>query len=302
MNAAILMAGRRVDKRADTVAGPGERKGWGCIEGKVCRLPSIHSGDKVVTEFPNFFSLTMAAVNNTTFPTTSWSLIRRVQQGGAADAAKAMEEICRHYWYPIYAFARRAGFAAHDAEDLTQVFFQRIITSETLQAAREEKGRLRTFMLSLLKRIISNHLRDASAEKRGGSTGATLSFDELDAEERFSHEPAGSHDPDALFDRAWAEGVLATAQENLRAEFAKAANLDGYAQLCEFLPLGENSTPYAEAAKRLNLAEGTLRLQIHRMRKRYGKLIEAQIALTVDSPDDVKTELTHLMKVMGREG
>jgi len=233
------------------------------------------------------------------FPTTRWTLVRRVQKGGEDEAARAMEEICRQYWYPIYAFARLRGFSAEDAEDLTQIFFQRLITSETIQAAHQEKGHMRTFMLALLKRVISNYVRDASAAKRGGSMTATISFDELDAENRFAHEPADIRDADALFDHAWAHGVLDAAEKKLRADFAKADNLEGYDQLREFLPLGDNATPYATAAKRLGIAEPALRLQIHRMRKRYGKLIEQEITQTVNDPAEVKAELTHLLAVIG---
>ncbi|MBL9132866.1 MAG: hypothetical protein JNG86_16785 [Verrucomicrobiaceae bacterium] len=234
------------------------------------------------------------------FPTTRWTLIRRAQKGGEAEAALAMEEICRQYWYPIYAFARRGGFSAEDAEDLTQTFFQRLIASETIQAVRQEKGHLRTFMLALLKRVIANHFRHAGAEKRGGSAAATLSLDDENPEDRYNREPADIHDPDLLFDRAWAQGVLAAAEKKLRADFAKADNLDSFDQLREFLPLGDNATPYAEVAKRLGIGEAALRLQIHRMRKRYGKLIEEEIAHTVSTPEEAKSELELLMAVIGR--
>ena len=112
--------------------------------------------------------------------------MRRVQKGTDDDAQKAMEEICRLYWYPIYAYARRSGFGPHDAEDLAQLFFQQMIARETIQAARSEKGRLRTFMLAMLKRLISKQIRHDVAEKRGGSRNATLSWDELTAEENLT--------------------------------------------------------------------------------------------------------------------
>lgn len=211
-----------------------------------------------------------------------------------------MEEICHQYWYPIYAFARRAGFAAHDAEDLTQTFFQRLITSETIQAVRQEKGHLRTFMLSLLKRVISNHIRHASAEKRGGPLGATLSFDDESAEDRYLAEPADLLDPAALFDHAWAGEVLREAEQMLRAEFVRGNNLEDFERLREYLPLGENTTPYPELAASLDISEPALRLQIHRMRKRYARCIEDKIEQTVGTPDDAKAELEHLMKVIGR--
>lgn len=234
------------------------------------------------------------------FPSTRWSLVQSMRRGGEAEAAQALNEICRHYWYPIYAFTRRNGFSRHDAEDITQAFFQRVITSDVILDAREEKGRLRSFMLGLLKRIISNHIRHVSAEKRGGSPDATLSFDDDSAEDRYLAEPADVRDPAALFDRAWAEEVLADAEQRLREDFVRGNNLEDFERLREYLPLGDNATPYAELACSLGISESALRLQIHRMRKRYARCIEDQISETVSTPDEAKAELAHLMKVIGR--
>lgn len=233
------------------------------------------------------------------FPTTSWTLIRKVQKGGEAEARAAMEEICRQYWYPVYAFNRRQGFSKADAEDLTQEFFRALVARETIQAAREEKGRLRSFMLNMLREMNANHLRHRAAEKRGGKA-VIVSLDETDAEERYRHEPAGITDPARLFDRAWAERLLAAATARLRADFDTGDNLDDFEQLREYLPLGENSTPYAEAAKKLGIGEAALRLQIHRMRKRYAKHVEAEIAQTVADPEEQKAELAYLLEVVGR--
>lgn len=237
--------------------------------------------------------------SNPQFPTTKWTLIRKVQKGGETEATAAMEEICRQYWYPIYAFNRRQGFDAHDAEDLTQDFFGALVTRETIQAARQEKGRLRSFILSMLREMNANHLRHRGAEKRGGKA-VVLSLDEALAEERYLGEPATTTDPETLFDRAWAERLLATATERLREDFAKGDNLEDFEQLREYLPLGENATPYAAAAKKLGIVESALRLQIHRMRKRYAKYVEAEIAQTVADPEEQKAELAYLLEVVGR--
>ncbi len=236
------------------------------------------------------------------FPSTRWTLVRQVQAGTEADARLAMEEICRTYWYAIYAFARRQGFSGADAEDVTQVFFQNLVSRETIQAACEEKGKLRTFMLAMLRQIISKQLRHENAEKRGGGAHNAIPFDEALAEQLYSQEPCGMQNSDLIFDRAWAASVLNVAEIKLRADYQKADNLEAFEQLREFLPLGDNATPYAEAAKRLSINEATLRLQIHRMRKRYGKLIEEEIAHTVNDPAEVKGELTHLMAVIASGG
>ncbi|MCB1236661.1 MAG: sigma-70 family RNA polymerase sigma factor [Verrucomicrobiae bacterium] len=233
------------------------------------------------------------------FPTTSWTLIRKVQQGAETDARAAMEEICRQYWYPIYAFARRYGFSPPDSEDLTQDFFSALIARETIQAARREKGRLRSFILNLLRQLIKNRLRDRAAAKRGGGL-ATLSLDEAAAERRYAREPSDISDPARLFERAWAERLLEAATERLRREFAEGDNLDEFEHLCEFLPLGENATPYAEVSRKTGIPEKALRLQIHRMRKRYAKHLETEIAQTVVDPKEAKAELAHLLAIMGR--
>lgn len=233
------------------------------------------------------------------FPTTSWTLIKKVQKGSKEDAAKAMEEICRQYWYPIYAFARRNSIQPQDAEDLTQEVFANLITYDSISAVRSEKGKMRTFMLGAVKNVLSKRLRHDHAIKRGGGK-PILSLDELSAESRYALEPADIHDPDAIFDHAWAKGVLASATNLLKAEYAKADNLNTFDQLCEFLPLGDHVTPYAAAAKKLGINEPTLRLQIHRMRKRYAALIEQVIAETVSDKATQKAELQYLLCVMGR--
>lgn len=235
------------------------------------------------------------------FPTTSWTLIQKVQKGSGRDAARAMEELCRQYWYPIYAYARRFGFSAHDAEDLTQTFFHNLISHESLQAAQEGEGRMRTFMLAILRNVAHKQSRHDNADKRGGQANI-VSFDEYMAEDRYQREPANRTDPELIFDRAWADALLAAAAEKLRQEYIQGNNLDEYDQLREFLPLGENASPYAEAAARLGINEGSLRVQIHRMRKRYAKLIEAEIAQTVSDPAEQKAELAYLMKVIGTGG
>lgn len=234
------------------------------------------------------------------FPSTRWTLVRRLKNGGEVEAAEAMNELCRLYWYPIYAFARRHGFPTHDAEDITQTFFQRIVTSEAIHDAQEEKGQLRSFMLAMLKRIIANHVRHASTQKRGGTRLATISFDDLNAEERYEHEPATLVDPDALFDRAWAERVLDQAAARLRDEFALGNNLVLFEAIQDYLPYRtQEPASYPDVASDLAMKEGAVRQQVSRMRKRYATLIEEHIAQTVEGENEQREELQYLVSVMG---
>ena len=233
------------------------------------------------------------------FPTTKWTLVQKIQRGSDEDARLALEEVCRAYWYPIYAYVRRSGQMQHDAEDLTQAFFQRLIEERSIHDARAERGRLRAFLLGVLKRLLGDHFEKHAAVKRGGRA-KIISFDELDAETRYAHEPADLKSPDSIFDRAWAQRVLETAEATLRSECEGADDLAIFESLREFLPLGENATPYPKVAARLKIEEPTLRLQIHRMRKRYRRHIENEIVQTVSDPAEQKAELEHLMNAMGR--
>jgi RNA polymerase sigma factor (sigma-70 family) len=243
--------------------------------------------------------MTAPANRDAAFPTTHWTLVRRVQKGTEKDAAAAMEEICRKYWYPIYAFARRSGFTAEDAEDLAQMFFQDLLSHDGIHMAQEQKGRLRSFMLGMLKRLISKHVRHETAQKRGGRDRAACSWDEMTAEERYRLEPPNLADPDQIFDRAWAEQVLDQALKQLRQEFEQADNLPLFNAICGYLPYaGCEPLSYAEIAERLATKENSVRQQVSRMRKRFADLIEESIAQTVEGDDERSNELQYLMTLM----
>ncbi|MFZ4764868.1 MAG: RNA polymerase sigma factor [Roseimicrobium sp.] len=233
------------------------------------------------------------------FPTTSWTLIQKVQQGPESEAQMAMEEICRAYWYPIYAFARRSGASPHDAEDLTQAMFQKLLTHEALQDARAEHGRLRSFFIAVLKQMIANQHRNAMAQKRGGG-GAVLNIDDLQAEELYRAEPAGISDPEKLFDRAWAESVLQAAEAKLREDFVAYKNVEIFDALRMFLSVGKNETPQAALAKRLGMKPGTLRMQIRRMRQQYAAHIDSEIAQTVGGGESLESERDYLISLVNR--
>lgn len=149
------------------------------------------------------------------FPTTHWTLVQAVQSGGPEEAARAMETLCEGYWYPIYAFLRRSGYAEPDAEDLTQGFFHRLVTEEALQTACQETGKLRSYLLGVLRRLLSDEARREAAQKRGGGA-PHVSFDGLGAEERYAVEPEDIRDPEWLFAQSWARQLLTDVREKLR--------------------------------------------------------------------------------------
>ncbi|MCB1065769.1 MAG: hypothetical protein KDN20_22980 [Verrucomicrobiae bacterium] len=231
------------------------------------------------------------------FPTTHWTLIQSIQEGSPEAAASAFEAICHDYWYPIYAYLRRSGRQPSDAEDLTQIFFERLIANDILQDVRKERGKLRTFLLTILVRLLIDAKRHQSAGKRGGGV-EILSFEALNAEDRYRNEPADTDDPEKIYLRAWARNVTETAAAILKETFEKKGKAELYQTLEPFLFEEESKPPYAELAVKLDSTEGAVRLLVHRMRTTYRELFEKEVARTVIRPEDIESELAWLKSTL----
>jgi RNA polymerase sigma factor (sigma-70 family) len=209
----------------------------------------------------------------------------------------ALEELCRIYWYPLYAFARRQGRTAAEAEDLTQEFFLRLLEKSFLKSAEPEKGRFRTFLLVCFKRFLANEHDRAGAQKRGGNRPA-LSVDFTAAESRFRLEPAHSETAERIFDRRWALALLDQVLMRFEEEYIQAGKSDLFARLKPFLVADAPAVGYAEVAERLNLSEGAVKVAVHRLRQRYGQLLTAEVARTLERPADAADELRRLFEVL----
>lgn len=232
------------------------------------------------------------------FPTTQWTLVMRVRHGGEV-RRMALQELCTLYWYPIYAFLRRQGHPPHHAEDLTQGFFVKLLHDESLAAADESKGRLRTFLLQHLKRHLADQKRFDGALKRGGAV-RTISFEEADAEERYAREPVDLRDPERLFCQAWARELIGGVRDKLRADFNDAKRPEAFDVLLPFLLLDGEPPSYREVALRLRATEVSVRLMVHRLRVKFRALLREEVARTAGSSDDIDAELDWLKSVLCR--
>lgn len=231
------------------------------------------------------------------FPTTSWTVIRSVREGTEEQARAALEAFCQTYWYPVYAYCRRYGFPVETAEDLTQTYFQQLIRYESMKTVDPERGRLRAFVLTALKRLIANHLRHEHARKRGAGE-APVSLSLAGAEEAYRREPASIDDASNLFDRAWAERVAAAAEDRLREDCAIAGTLGHFEVLREFLPHRKASRSHPDAAAALRLSDGAFRIHLHRLRKRYVDYVEEEIGRTVTDPEALREEVAYLVELL----
>ncbi len=230
------------------------------------------------------------------FATTRWSIVLAAKHEDAQDSRQALETLCRAYWYPLYAYARRTGHAAHDAQDLTQEFFARLLEKDWLRAAGPENGRFRTFLLVAMKRFLINEWHKNAAMKRGGHiTHVPLDADE--AERRFATEPALA--ADAIFERRWAMTLLEQTLSALEAEFAAACKANDFQALKHCLTMDRGSISYADLAAKTGGNEGAMRVAVHRLRKRFRELFRENIAATLAEGEDVETEMQHVVAVLG---
>ena len=233
----------------------------------------------------------------TEFTTTHWTLVLAAGQTSSPRSAAALEDICRTYWYPLYAYVRRQGRNPDDAQDLVQDFFARFLRQQYVRLADRNRGKFRTFLLTSLKRFLVAEWAKSNRGKRGGGQ-PVLSLDDESAEPRFIAEPATEQPPDALYDRGWAAVLLERAMAALRHEFEQAGKGEVFERLKVFVWGEDNARPYPEMGAQLGMTEGAVKVAVHRLRLRYGQLLRAEIAQTVATPMEVEEELRYLKSVV----
>ncbi len=232
------------------------------------------------------------------FPTTRWSLVVAAGDLHCNEAQSSLVSLCENYWYPLYAYLRRRGYPADQAQDLTQEFFIRVLEGRYLDRADPEKGRFRSFILTSLKFFAADEEDRDRAQKRGGGRIEQLEFSS--GEQRYQREPAHDETPERIFERRWALTLLDRVVEKLREEFVQHGRPEHFERLKVFL-LGQSDAPYAALAREMNTSEGALKVAIHRLRKRYRELFRQEIADTVADPAEVESELRFLAAVLTRE-
>jgi len=234
------------------------------------------------------------------FATTQWSLVDAAKDDEASQtrAREALEELCRAYWYPLYAFVRSRGYSAADAQDLTQAFFARTIETHGFASADPKRGRFRSYLLGAMKHFLANEWHRVKAQKRGGQV-QFIEWDGPELEARYATASKQADDPEHFFDREWALETVSTALQRLRKGMAKAGRSDQFEALKGSLT-GEDDLPRGEIAARLDMSEGAVKVAVHRLRQRYRKLLRAAIAETVRSKADLDDEMRYLVEVLRR--
>lgn len=224
-------------------------------------------------------------------------MVLRARDEDSADFENSMGALCRAYWYPLYALVRRLGRDPHDAQDLTQEFFARLLARGWLKSVAKEKGRFRTFLSVAMKRFLANEWDRQRAAKRGG--GRThVPLDAAMAEERYRNEPADTMTADRIYERRWALTLLEDAISRLRQEYETQGRLAEFEELKDALTAERGAVPYAEKAAALGISEGAARVAVHRLRRRYRELFRLAVADTVADAGEVEDELRHIATIL----
>jgi len=228
------------------------------------------------------------------FASTRWSIVVAAGAPDAPDRHAALATLCQTYWYPVYAFIRRRGASAADAQDLTQEFFAVLLEKDYVRLADRERGRFRTFLLTAVTRFLTKQRERDNAAKRGGGR-TMLSLDLAHSEERYRLEPVEHWTPERLFERRWALTLLDRVVAQLGERYAKQGKQELFERIKGVLTGALSADENAELASQLGLSEGTLKVAVHRLRRRYRDLLKQEIAETVADPGETADELDYLL-------
>jgi RNA polymerase sigma-70 factor (ECF subfamily) len=233
------------------------------------------------------------------FVTTDWNVVLEAKGDDSACANEALEKLCRIYWPPIYAFIRRNGYNAADAQDLTQEFFSRLLSKDYLGHLRDQRGKFRSFLLTFVKHFLSDERTKASAQKRGGGQ-AVLSLDDTAAEDQYATEAADHLSPDQLFERSWAQTVLHQALQQLAGEYSASGKSLLFDKLKDVQPGEHGLLSYAELGSEIGMTEVAIKSAVHRLRRRHREILREEIARTVMRPEDVDDEIRYLISLVSK--
>ncbi len=228
------------------------------------------------------------------FATTHWSVVLAAGHGSSPDARRALEELCRAYWYPLYAYIRRRGYGPEDAEDLTQEFFLMLLLKGHFSLPDPERGRFRSFLLTSLERFLSNERDRRRAQKRGGEY-TFLSWDQNKAEHRYAADSTSTLAPEKAFEKRWAMTLLERVLANLREECRLNGKGEVFEALKDSLWGQKTEVSYAALGEQWEMSEGAVKGVAYRLRRRYRELLEVEIAHTVANPGEIEQELRDLV-------
>ena len=234
--------------------------------------------------------------SNSRFPNTRWSLWQDAVQTGEATSHPALEQFCQTYWYPLYAFSRRKGHSAEDAQDLTQSFFQDLLAKDWLANANRERGKLRTFLLTLFQRFMAREWRSEQTQKRGGQA-TLISLDFENAEQRYASAVV-TPTAEELFDRQWALTLMQQTLDELKEQLEAQGRATQFEFLQPTLMAERGDLNYQQLAEQLQISPSAARVAVHRFRKHFRELFRHQVTQTLSEDEHLEEEMHKLAQAL----
>jgi RNA polymerase sigma factor (sigma-70 family) len=225
------------------------------------------------------------------FPTTRLSLVLAASVREGTDARDALADLCRLYWHPLYAYVRRQGYDADQAQDLTQSFIARLLEKDALSRFRQDRGRFRSFLLASLKHFLSNERDAARSQKRGGGA-AEVPLDR-------APEPREEETPDKLFERQWALGLIARVMEQVRVECVRTGKAEQFERLKGCVAGDTDHASYQALGGELGMSESAVKVAVFRLRQRFHEALRREISMTVTDEAEIGDEIRYLLGVLG---
>lgn len=220
------------------------------------------------------------------------NLISKLRDGSEA----AYEEVCQNYWKPVYDFARKTGYSHETSEDLTQEVFLHCKDPGTWNTADPEKGLLRSFLIGVFRRIASRHHQKETAIKRGGKARIIPIENEM-IDRAYSESLQELETPEKVYERSWAQQIFKRAVRRLHLEYEQADKIHLYIALKDRLT-GNQNDRYAEISEFLDMSEVALRTETSRMRRRFARILKAEVARTVADSDCINQEVLYILNLM----
>jgi len=227
---------------------------------------------------------------------THWSAVLAAGQPDSPRAAAAMEELCRTYWYPLYAYVRRRGYEVEEAQDLTQDFFVALLEHHWLKEANPKRGKFRSFLLGAMNHFLANEWRRSHTAKRGGGI-ALIPLDDT-AERRYALEAITDLTPEKLYERRWAWSLFERGVNRLREHYTAAGKARLFDALKSFLAEDIREADYTRLAAQLGMTHAAVATAVHRLRERYREMVREEVAHTVADPAEIEDEVRSLLAAL----
>jgi RNA polymerase sigma factor (sigma-70 family) len=240
------------------------------------------------------------SVQGQRFVTTHWTAVLSARDSSHPDAQTLLQNLCRDYWPPLYAFIRRSGYSVEEAQDLTQEFFYRFIEKDFLQHLKDRRGKFRSFLLTLLKHFLSDQRDRSNAQKRGGGHW-TISLDEFITEETGTALSSPEVTPEHEFDRRWAHTLLQHSYKRLKEDYRLNGNVILFERLKNIHSGDSNGQTCQEIGSDIGISESAVKSALHRMRKRHREILEEEIRKTVHTDTEFDEEVRYFIQVLSRK-